>query len=93
MRTEIRNLTIEECLSSLGGAGGERKVYYKLINGKLYPFYYQAKLIINLCTIDVTNDITKKAIIGEKSIGISIYLNKTSLIGPTSGSVNILNIS
>ena len=39
MRTEIRNLTIEECLSSLGG-GGERKVYYKLINGKLYPFYY-----------------------------------------------------
>ncbi len=30
MRTEIRNLTIEECLSSLGGAGGERKVYYKL---------------------------------------------------------------
>ena len=31
MRTEIRNLTIEECLSSLGGAGGERKVYYKLI--------------------------------------------------------------
>lgn len=28
MRTEIRNLTIEECLSSLGGAGGERKVYY-----------------------------------------------------------------
>ena len=26
MRTEIRNLTIEECLSSLGGAGGERKV-------------------------------------------------------------------
>lgn len=30
----------EECLSSLGGAGGERKVYYKLINGKLYPFYY-----------------------------------------------------
>lgn len=37
MRTEIRNLTIEECLSSLGG---ERKVYYKLINGKLYPFYY-----------------------------------------------------
>lgn len=40
MRTEIRNLTIEECLSSLGGAGGEREVYYKLINGKLYPFYY-----------------------------------------------------
>lgn len=40
MRTKIRNLTIEECLSSLGGAGGERKVYYKLINGKLYPFYY-----------------------------------------------------
>ena len=50
---------------------------------------YQAKVIINLCTIDII----KKAIIGEKSIGISIYLNKTSLIGPTSGSVNILNIS
>lgn len=46
MRTEIRNLTIEECLSSLGGAGGERKVYYKLINGKLYPFITMIKCIL-----------------------------------------------
>ena len=37
MRTEIRNLTIEECLSSLGGAGGERKVYYKLITSNPQP--------------------------------------------------------
>jgi len=39
MERNIRNLTMEECLSSFGG---ERRVYYKYINGKLVPFYYNA---------------------------------------------------
>ena len=39
MRTDIRNLTMEEYLSSFGV---EIRVYYKYINGKLVPFYYNA---------------------------------------------------
>ncbi len=39
MRTDIRNLTMEENLSLFGG---ERRVYYKYINGKRVPFYYNA---------------------------------------------------
>ena len=45
MRTEIRNLTIEECLSSLGGAGGERKVYYKVTTQVGMPYSYYDETI------------------------------------------------
>ena len=39
METSVRNLTIEECLTSFGG---ERRVYYMCIKGKIVAFYYNA---------------------------------------------------